>query len=231
MDVSESVIWRLSNCERLVWPAVNHSGGVFGVLVHVFSNQMSETDEELRGFRHSVIRPGREVELTHRTCLCCFYLKDEHNGHIKAVRDVRRRNFGNSTLVLFWAKTAVFWHLYSVATVIRIAAIRVLYFDVVLPCRKFFLATQITTHIFYVKVPKGPVLQWYFRGHCDVDIVKVLGANIPVLLTFNLEKLFRNNWMKNIAEKNTTEMMENMKYVYICHLVRIIYLWLYTTKK
>lgn len=66
---------------RFVRPAVNHSGGVFGVLVHVFSDQMSEADEELCGFRHPMIWPGGEVEVTHRTCLCCFYLKDEHNRH------------------------------------------------------------------------------------------------------------------------------------------------------
>lgn len=46
----------------------------------------------------------------------------------------------------------------------------------------------VTTYIFNVKVPDGPVLQWYFGGHGDVDVFKVLGAKIPVPLTFNLEK-------------------------------------------
>lgn len=62
------------------------------------------------------------------------------------------------------------------------------------------LATQSTTHIFNIKVPDGPVLQWYFRGHCDVDIVKVLGANIPVLLTFNL-----GNVQNKLKEKGHKE--------------------------
>lgn len=79
---------------RSVRPAVNHCGGVFGVLVHVFSDQMSEADEELCGFRHPVIWPGGEVEVTHRTCLCCFYLKGEHNRHgvrHVTVRDVQTK--------------------------------------------------------------------------------------------------------------------------------------------
>lgn len=66
--------------------------------------------------------------------------------------------------------------------------------------------THIATHIFNVKVPDGPVLQWYFRGHCDVDIFKVLGANIPVLLTFDLGKVLRINGKKNI-----TEITKNLK--------------------
>lgn len=45
-------------------PAVDHSGGVPGVLVHVLSDQMSEADQKLCGFWNTVVRPGCEVELT-----------------------------------------------------------------------------------------------------------------------------------------------------------------------
>lgn len=61
-----------------VGPAVDHGRRVSGVLVHVFSDQMPEADEELGGLWYSVIRPGCEVEVTHRAGLCCFHLKDEH---------------------------------------------------------------------------------------------------------------------------------------------------------
>ena len=57
---------------------MDHSRRVSGVLVHVFSDQMPEADEELGGLWYSVIRPGCEVEVTHRTGLRCFHLKDEH---------------------------------------------------------------------------------------------------------------------------------------------------------
>lgn len=63
-------------------PAVDDGGGVSGVLVHVLSDQMSEADKELSGFRNPVVRPGCEVELTNRTCLCCFHLRPKHNRHV-----------------------------------------------------------------------------------------------------------------------------------------------------
>lgn len=65
-------------CVFCVKPAVNHSRRVSGVLVHVLSDQMSEADKELCGFWNPMIRPGCEMEVTHRTGLCCFHLKDDH---------------------------------------------------------------------------------------------------------------------------------------------------------
>lgn len=55
----------MSVCVCSVGPAVNHSRRVSGVLVHVFSDQVSEADEELGGLWYPVIRPGCEVEVTH----------------------------------------------------------------------------------------------------------------------------------------------------------------------
>lgn len=45
-----------------------------------------------------------------------------------------------------------------------------------------------TTYIFNIKVPDGPVFQRYVRNCCHIDIFKVLGAGIPVLLTFDLKQ-------------------------------------------
>lgn len=73
---------RVSVCS--VGPAVDHSGIVSGVLVHVLSDQMSEVDEELRGFWNPVIRPGCEVELTHRACLCRFHLENKRHAKSKS---------------------------------------------------------------------------------------------------------------------------------------------------
>jgi len=68
-----------------VGPAMDHSRGVSGVLVHVLSDQVSEADEQLGGLGDSVIWPRCEVEVTHWTGLCCFYLKDEHTHKLKIV--------------------------------------------------------------------------------------------------------------------------------------------------
>ena len=46
----------------------------------------------------------------------------------------------------------------------------------------------VITCIFNVKVPDGPVFKWYIRGRGHSDVFKVLGAKVPVLLTFYLEK-------------------------------------------
>lgn len=48
-----------------VGPAVDHSGRVSGVLVHVLSDQMSKADEELGGLGYPMVWPGCEVEVTH----------------------------------------------------------------------------------------------------------------------------------------------------------------------
>jgi len=45
---------------------------------------------------------------------------------------------------------------------------------------------HLATYIFYVKVPDGPVFKFYFGGCCHINVFKVLGAMIPVLLTFHL---------------------------------------------
>lgn len=47
-----------------------------------------------------------------------------------------------------------------------------------------------TTYIFNIKVPDGPVFQWYGRNCCHIDVFKVLRAIVPVLLTFDLKQHF-----------------------------------------
>lgn len=46
-------------------PAVNHSRRSATVCVDVFSHQVSETDQGLGALRHTMIRPGSEVEVSH----------------------------------------------------------------------------------------------------------------------------------------------------------------------
>lgn len=45
-----------------------------------------------------------------------------------------------------------------------------------------------TTYIFNIKVPDGPVFQRYVRNCCHIDVFKVAGAKAPVLLTFYLKQ-------------------------------------------
>lgn len=50
------------------------------------------------------------------------------------------------------------------------------------------LPEQLTTYIFNIKVPDGPVFQWYLRNCCHIDVIKVAGGKAPVLLTFDLKQ-------------------------------------------
>lgn len=70
---------------------------------------------------------------------------------------------------------------------------------------------HLTTYIFYVKVPDGPVVQWYFRGCCHSDVVEVLGARMPVLLTFDLEG--EHNDCKTAGVPNTHHLYLNSIYI------------------
>lgn len=63
------------NVRCCVQPAVNHCGGVSGILVHVFSDQMSEADQKLCGFWNAVIRPRCEMEVADWADFCCFHLR------------------------------------------------------------------------------------------------------------------------------------------------------------
>lgn len=45
-----------------------------------------------------------------------------------------------------------------------------------------------STYIFNIKVPDGPVFQGYVRNRCHIDVFKALGAEVPVLLTFDLQQ-------------------------------------------
>ena len=57
---------------------MDHGGGVSGVLVHVLADQVPEVDEQLGRLGNAVVRPGGEVEVTHRAALRCSHLgRDE----------------------------------------------------------------------------------------------------------------------------------------------------------
>ena len=56
---------------------MHHGGGVEGVLVHVLPHEVAEVNQELSALRDAVIRPGCEVELTHRTSFCSLHLESD----------------------------------------------------------------------------------------------------------------------------------------------------------